>query len=205
MPTVTKRPDLTPKGERTMNAILDAAREIITAEGMGAASQDSIARRAGISQSTLRHYFPTKEQLVSEIYRTGFQRTLESVEADLPDAATEPEARLLRMARNHLHFIMARDGAYAFESFAHLARNAGDRRYRDEWYEALAARYADLIGRIRPGLAETECRRRAFQIMTLCLGGWLTMTESRPRLHDASSDELVESALAGIRAIMHAD
>ena len=54
----------TPKGAARLQAIMDATLEIIVADGLGAASQDTIAQRAQVTQSAVRHYFPTKESLL---------------------------------------------------------------------------------------------------------------------------------------------
>ena len=53
-----------PKGRKSLQAILDATYEIVTSEGLTGASQEAIARRAKVTQSAVRHYFPTKEELL---------------------------------------------------------------------------------------------------------------------------------------------
>ena len=52
------------KGRDTLKAIHDATYDIIVSKGLSAASQEAIASRANVSQSTVRHYFPTKAELL---------------------------------------------------------------------------------------------------------------------------------------------
>ena len=47
-----------PKGKRRLQAILDAMYEIVISDGLAAASQEAIAKRADVTQSAVRHYFP---------------------------------------------------------------------------------------------------------------------------------------------------
>lgn len=55
------------KGERTRQAIMDAAREIILEQGYTAASMRKIAATAGITPAAIYNHFPGKEALFSAI------------------------------------------------------------------------------------------------------------------------------------------
>ena len=56
------------KGERTRRRIMDEARAMIDEVGIDAISQEAVARRVGITQSALRHHFPTRESMFDAIY-----------------------------------------------------------------------------------------------------------------------------------------
>jgi len=71
--------------------ILQAAREIIAAEGAGALSIRGIARRIGYSAPALYEYFDGKEAIAEALFVSGFAQlraTMEHVEATVPDPVT---------------------------------------------------------------------------------------------------------------------
>jgi AcrR family transcriptional regulator len=55
-----------PRSETAQNAILDAAAELLLAQGLGAVSMDAVAERAGVSKATIYRWWPTKETLALE-------------------------------------------------------------------------------------------------------------------------------------------
>ena len=56
------------KGERTRRAVLAGTQAIINEGGTGSVSQEAVAKRAGISQSAVRHYYPTKDGLLAAAF-----------------------------------------------------------------------------------------------------------------------------------------
>lgn len=56
-----------PRSEDKQIALLEAAAEIIAAQGLGAPTS-LIAKRAGVAEGTLFRYFPTKDDLLNELY-----------------------------------------------------------------------------------------------------------------------------------------
>lgn len=53
-----------PKGREALKSILDATYEVVTKQGLSAASQEAIAQQANVTKSAVRHYFSTKEELL---------------------------------------------------------------------------------------------------------------------------------------------
>ncbi len=200
-------PSMSPKvrsvrGARTLQALHTAATAIIGEHGLALASQEQIAQRAGISQSTLRHYYPTKDALVDAIYAATFESYYKTVEALLLQPGGTPTARLLRLLEAHLEQIAGSDDAFIFESFAYFARHAASRRTRDAWYGWLVAHYVALIQQIRPELSAAQARTLAVQVLTLVLGAWMTLGRARPKLLGRSTAEVREALLAGVEAVI---
>lgn len=52
-----------PRSEKAHKAILEAAAELLLAQGLGAVSMDAVAERAGVSKATIYRWWPTKETL----------------------------------------------------------------------------------------------------------------------------------------------
>lgn len=56
-----------PRSEEKQLALLEAAAEIVATHGLGAPTSQ-IAKRAGVAEGTLFRYFPTKDDLLNELY-----------------------------------------------------------------------------------------------------------------------------------------
>lgn len=164
----------TPKGQRALRGIFRAMRATVSRHGVDAASLDAIAEGAGLTQPALRHYFPTRDELVSAFFRSGAEWYRRRLEDLLQDRGRSPREQLAECIRWHLEFMEDVDAILWFESTAYWLRNPEGRKVRDAWYGWLTGRYAVLIGAARPDLPPREQRRRAFALWTLVLGGWVT-------------------------------
>jgi AcrR family transcriptional regulator len=58
---------LTPKGLRTRERIVEAAAELLLTRGLGATTLDDVKAAAGVSSSQLYHYFDSKGDLVQAV------------------------------------------------------------------------------------------------------------------------------------------
>lgn len=173
------------KGERSVAAILRACVDIMNEQGAAAMSQEAVARRAGITQSALRHHFPTKEALIEAVFRGAFATYRARWSEILLDPKPTPREKLQRLIDAHFEHIVSSSDAYAFEAFAHAARHPGARAERDDWYLWVADHYAALLRQIDPRLSGEAAEVRAYQVLTLVLGAWITLGRTRPHLlHD---------------------
>ena len=82
---------------------MDGARRVFLREGFAAASTDVIAREAGVSKRTLYAYYPSKEELFSDVLRgltteNPQTRVLESVRRIDPRSTGELREALLGLA-----------------------------------------------------------------------------------------------------------
>ena len=94
------------KRERTLEAIHDAAAILIGERGMAEASQENIAKAGGISPSTLRHYYPIKEELLEGIHDSAFDSYRATMESILLRPGGKPRERLLRLINSYLENII---------------------------------------------------------------------------------------------------
>ena len=72
--------------------ILTAAGELASEAGLSALSVRAVARRSGIGASTLRHYFPTQQDLYTAVLQARFDAQLE--DRSIGDS-TQPAAQRL--------------------------------------------------------------------------------------------------------------
>ncbi len=72
------------------SALLDAALACLVEEGYANLTTRNVAERAGVSQGTLMHYFPTRAQFVAEAVRhVAFKLNAELREQDAPRGRSE--------------------------------------------------------------------------------------------------------------------
>ncbi|MBF7731557.1 TetR/AcrR family transcriptional regulator [Pseudomonas sp. N040] len=191
-----------PKGRKTLQAILDATYELIIAEGPTAASQKAIAERANVTQSAVRHYFPTKEDLLVAFFSTGIERLQSLLRAKLAEVCVDPRRQLLEIAALHYSRISEVDNALFFETMAFWRRNPQYSEIRDRWYADMCRCYQQLIQQMHPDWAETRCVEAAFQVLTLILGGWVTAGHSRPMYKERTQAELTAALLRGVERLI---
>jgi TetR/AcrR family transcriptional regulator, mexJK operon transcriptional repressor len=99
------------RGETKRAQILEGGRRIFLRDGFAAASTDEISREAGVSKRTLYAYYPSKEDLFSEVLRTltiENPRTmvLESIRAIEPRSREELREALVEIAGRVISTVM---------------------------------------------------------------------------------------------------
>jgi AcrR family transcriptional regulator len=70
-PSIQRRPRA--DAQRNRERILEVAKEAFTRSG-ASASLDDIARESGVGAGTLYRHFPTREELLKEVYRTELEK-----------------------------------------------------------------------------------------------------------------------------------
>ncbi|QJQ32183.1 TetR/AcrR family transcriptional regulator [Sphingomonas lacunae] len=168
------------KGGRTRRRIMAEVQSMIDEVGIHAISQDAVARRVGITQSALRHHFPTRESMFDAIFDHIFSGFYLSAERVLLEPGHDPRQRLLMLCELHLDYVVSESDRVALQSFAHYVDNAELLARQSGWYHWITDHYAALLGAIRPELDGTTCRGRALAILTMSIGAWITIGRSRP-------------------------
>jgi AcrR family transcriptional regulator len=96
-------PRKSPRQERsrtTVDAILEAALDLLASRGHGATSTNAIARRAGVSVGSLYQYFPNKDAIVAALFErhaASIDRVVQALLADLRCADRPVRAAFARM------------------------------------------------------------------------------------------------------------
>ena len=130
-----------------------AALELFTTQGYHASTTPVIAAKAGIAEGTIYRHFPSKQQLLNEVYRQAvnlFTRLLRDVPRDLPCQAR------LEKAAAAWRDLAVREAAVVRLVFVARMRNLLDQRSRDAWSE-LRSELETIIatgkaaGHVRPG------------------------------------------------------
>ncbi|MFW6202232.1 MAG: TetR/AcrR family transcriptional regulator [Gemmatimonadota bacterium] len=100
--------------ERLRAAILDAARDILSEEGLDGLSMRAIAERIEYSPATIYLYFRNKDDLIREVVLEGFRRmrSYATRELEALEAGASPMAQYAALGRSYV--------AFALENTAHL-------------------------------------------------------------------------------------
>jgi TetR/AcrR family transcriptional regulator len=107
MPTALKtgRPGSRGEPEKTRAAILQAALEEFSHEGVAGARTDEIARRAGVNKALLYYYYKDKEGLYSAALEQVFSGLAAQVMKVLESPSVPPRTRLLTYVEAHFDYI----------------------------------------------------------------------------------------------------
>ena len=107
MPSAIKSAKTGSRGEpeKTRAAILRAALEEFSHEGVAGARTDEIARRAGVNKALLYYYFKDKEGLYAAVLEQVFSGMYARVGAVLDRTDLPPRERLLLYVRTHFDYI----------------------------------------------------------------------------------------------------
>jgi len=190
------------KGERTRRRIMDEARAMIDEVGIDAISQEAVARRVGITQSALRHHFPTRESMFDAIYDQAFSGFYRSAERVLLEPGNEPRQRLLKLCALHLGYVVTESDRLALGSFAHYLYNPALLARQSSWYHWIAGHYAALLAAIRPDLDAVTHQGRALAILTMSIGAWTTIGRSHPQWPDLPGQAAKDALLTAIERLI---
>jgi len=156
----------TPRGERTLRKILDAARDEFGERGFAESSIVGITQRAGVALGTFYTYFDSKEALFQALVRDMSEQVRDHVapvlkqSADVLDGERRALESFLWFAREHRHVYRIIDEAEFVDPQA----------YR-EHYETTALRIAARLvagrdrGEIKGDLSDEDLEMLAWALM----------------------------------------
>jgi AcrR family transcriptional regulator len=172
---------LTPRerrAQRTRDAILDAARQIISQKGVEALSIRSIADAIDYSPAGLYEYFGSKEEIILAVIAQGFERftrALERVDRRLP---ARDYARAVGMAyidfavRNPDFFLLMFTTAPLAELYSkesHQAQDANSAAAKLQEEPSFAVLYRAIARCVEEGLFPT---RPDYGIFEMAITAW---------------------------------
>lgn len=160
------------RGHRRVEAILDAAAEVIAAVGVEAATTNAIAARAGAAKGSLYQFFPSKDAVVAALAARYAGQVQALHERTFPDDARRvPLERIIAGVVDPLAEFHDANPAYrhVFNLAPSRRGPATDAVARKEW-EALnrsvVARVTGIFTALAPSLTESECVRHATIVVT---------------------------------------
>jgi AcrR family transcriptional regulator len=85
------------RSNQLVDAVLDAAVQVLMKEGANRFTTARVAERAGVSVGSLYQYFPNKAAILFRLQSDEWQRTSALLRSILEDQATAPPARVRRL------------------------------------------------------------------------------------------------------------
>lgn len=164
----------TPKGRKALRAIFSSTRDLVVEQGIEFTSLEAVANSAGLTQAALRHYFPTREELLTAFFVSATRWFRTQVAELLTVSDSSPGTQLERCISWHLEYMELVDTTFWLEASAYWIRHPPPRHTRDEFYRWLLSQYSRLIREMRPGLGSREIRHKAYTLLTLVIGAWIT-------------------------------
>ena len=122
-------------------------------------------------------------------FKVGVERFRYVVDAKLREPNRDHREQLLEIISTHYDCIRTEDVCY-FETAAFWGRNPEFRSFRESWYQRLTESYLDLLKTIQAGASDTT-------LMTLVLGGWITMGNTRSVYRGTAESDLKDKLLRG--------
>ncbi|SDT03798.1 transcriptional regulator, TetR family [Streptomyces sp. TLI_053] len=183
------------KGAERREALLDAAEEVLVAEGGPEWTMRAVAAAAGVRLGHLQYYFPTHADLVAAVLERVLRRSAErlapllSTDPDAPGAPTgvvttllaeQEDARLMRLFVE-VWALAARDTTVA----------AAVRGFYDDYRTQVTA----FLARRHPHLPEEERRARAGVFIMLVEGASLFRSDVAGAPDPTTDTTLVRTAL----------
>ena len=88
--------------------ILEAARDIVSDQGLDALSMRAIAERIEYSPATIYLYFRDKDALLIDVVQAGFERMREYIDEELREAGEDatPATQFLALGRAYVRFAL---------------------------------------------------------------------------------------------------
>jgi AcrR family transcriptional regulator len=121
---------ITPKGRRTRERILAAARVVFAHSGYVTLRMGDVAAEAGVSMGALYRYFQNKEDLFDHLMGDVHEALFEASSAGGHDFVRDPRSALLSANRGYLtHYYENRDVMRAFIEVMTI-----EARFRDIWW-----------------------------------------------------------------------
>jgi AcrR family transcriptional regulator len=156
------------RSTQLVEAVLDAAVQVLMKEGSQRFTTARVAERAGVSVGSLYQYFPNKAAILFRLQSDEWQRTSALLRSILEDQAIPPPARLRRLVHAFIH-------SECEEAAIRTALNDAAPLYRDapEAIEAKAKNvqiFRTFLREALPGVPD-DARMLAGDLIKMTLSG----------------------------------
>jgi AcrR family transcriptional regulator len=165
--------------ERRRQDLIEATLDCVAEQGLQGATVRAIALRAGVTAGLIRHYFPSKEELLQAAYATIVNRMTEQAKAALAMDGMDPRRRLAAFVRANLEPPVVDTRVFSLwagfigransDTTLAAAHREGYLGFRDE-VEALVAGLLSAQGRVA---SRAELRSHAIAINAVIDGLWI--------------------------------
>lgn len=186
------------KGQKRRAEIISLGRDLLIEEGYDAFVLRTIAARAEITLGNLQYYFPVREDLLEEIVRQEFERSLSTVRQAITGLGGA-ETRLTYMVHQLLEDWNQTGGRVYAVTFMLALHQERFRHLHKKHYRHFYQAVADLVRELNPAASSDEALKRARLVTTLMDGSLFQVAPhgrgsraERKRFHDELVTTIVE-------------
>jgi AcrR family transcriptional regulator len=189
--------------------LIEAATRCLSRGGIAAFTVDQICKEAKVSRGLINHYFPNKDDLLVEIYKTSLYRSVNSQIAEAEKSKVnghEPEHLLTSIVEaNFVPDYFSKDNLLVWLSlWGEIATNARLRAAHRKLYDSYRKALAQAIGAVAASRGrDTDAWGLARSFIALVDGLWLewcldSRAVSAPAARESCYD-LLEAQLGPLR------
>lgn len=181
--------------------ILARAAHLFATRGYSATSMNEVAEACGLSKATLYHYYRDKYALLFSIADTHVER-LQGMVRDAVSATHEPRERLQALVKRLVEeYADAQDAHWVLTSEVRFLEPADRRRVLDR-ERALVAAFAQVVGDLRPDLAQAALGKPLTMLLFGMVNWMFTWMKPDGALdHDAMAPIVTDLFLGGLGAV----
>jgi TetR/AcrR family transcriptional repressor of multidrug resistance operon len=177
-----------PKDDEKQRAIAEATFNLVAQTGLSGLTMADIARTAGIATSTLYVYYPSKDELISQLYEEAKTATVQRLMAGV-----EPGASL----RSRVRLIWGNLLRHRLERYAEVVFQ--EQYYNSQWFtqgnRELSTRLAaGFLALMEEGQKQEILKSVPLPLLTGCLVGSVRETANLIRTQVLPDDEAVHQA-----------
>lgn len=194
--------------EQRRKDLIAATLEIIGESGFRSATVRSIAARANVTLGLIRHYFNTKEELISAAYEAHMAEMTRLALAPANDEDKPPKSRLIEVIRANLTApVLSERNVTLWATFiAQIVNEPEIRATHTRTYLQFRDRFETLISQVLAAEGRAQADGEARQLATACNaiidGLWM---EGGASPVGVEGEDLAELALLNIGLILKLD
>ncbi|MBV8665818.1 MAG: TetR/AcrR family transcriptional regulator [Burkholderiaceae bacterium] len=196
-----KESSTTNKGYERAGTILTVARQILVSEGYAALSMRSVAVGAGISLSTVQHYYPSREALIEALLLQTFNSYQAAIDQRMASLGDGSKLDLFNAVIEY--FLEELSDQVSTGLFFEVSALANRHAFASQFFDTMLTRarktLRNLIRDMVPSMSAQQCEVRGALIVSQMIGLMLFISEVRPKHKELA--ELRKEATAAIMRI----
>lgn len=184
--------------------VLDAAIKVVRERGIDGATNSEIAAAAGISKSSVFHYFGSRAELVGQIQERLYEIVREELETVAADASLSPPQRLRNLLHIHARHCVERITSPVLVAFIQrwgppsTAEGHHHVLHRHRYEDVFESAFDDCVRYGYFRMSSSRVRTMGLIGMTTWLAMWYRPDE-QPPLPEVV-DDLLDMSLSGLWA-----
>lgn len=171
-----------PKGRKRIEAVLEAASNVLVTEGGENFSMNKVAIKAGLRLSHVQYYFPKKSDLIKAMLGKMMDDDLAEIEKITKNSDHAAEKRLLALINSNIASgYKIEDVNFIIYLWSASLSDPELNTIMDEWYTAYRQLITQILGEINPKLKKTKREHLAAIIIGFIEGDSVITGAGRPK------------------------